>query len=98
MAELLRNEYHSKCVFIKEFIALCRELRHKQPVSVTECVKVCGEPWVFTIRTGSDKVSTQAWLYRDEGYVPFPMTTWGAPYSRWDSELREFLMREICKV
>lgn len=97
MTQCLCGEYKDKNEFIKDFIGLCRSLKHIQPVSIAEHTKVCGEHWFFYIQTDNDKVSTKAWNYYKDEFVPFPMTTWGAPYSRWDTELREFLQREVCK-
>ena len=97
----MKNEYFNKQEFIKDFIALCRGVKREnnntQPGFLHKFFSVCGELWSFCIYIDNDTLSTSAELILDGRPLKFPKTTWGGPYSRWDSELREFLRREICK-
>lgn len=105
----MKNEYFNKQEFIKDFIDLCRKLRKEhqghQTGFIHKFLIVCGELWRFyiyidrkTISTSAERIYDATKRYDlDSIPVRFPKTTWGSPYSRWDSELREFLEREICK-
>lgn len=108
----LRRDYYDKELFVKEFIAFCRDAR-KQAIKdgrgmtgfINKFVGVCGEFWQFQIYASEDSIWTAATYFRfDYSKTPaldisvhYPKTKWGGPYSRWDSELREFLKREINK-
>lgn len=109
----LRKDYYDKELFIKEFVAFCREVREKRredgrPVMksrINKFVGVCGEFWQFIVYADMESIWTEAvYFHFDYSTKPpkdlsvhYPETKWGGPYSRWDSELREFLRREINK-
>lgn len=105
----MNNRYFNKQEFIKDFIDLCRKMKGEycgaQPRFVHKFFTVCGELWSFciytarkTIEISADRIYDSTKRYDlDSMPVRFPKTTWGGPYGRWDSELREFLIREVCK-
>lgn len=94
--------YVDKQTFVNDFICLCRKLKKEnsslQPVFLHKFFSICGELWSFCIYVDKGMLSTSAELVLNGRSVKFPKEDWGSPYHRWDYELREFLMREICKV
>lgn len=97
----MKDRYYDKREFIKDFITLCRRLKKEnnniQPGFLHKFFSICGELWSFCIYIDSGSLSTSAELIVGDKMVKFPKTTWGEPYRRWNSELREFLTREVCK-
>ena len=94
----MKQEYLHKKEFVKDFVALCRKLRYESPTFTNEYVCICGELWAFSIHAGDCMVSTEAALAHNGQWLIYPRTIWGRTYARWDTELREFLNREVCKL
>ena len=71
---------------------------------INKFVAICGESWQFRISATADTVWTEANLFSfDYSQMPpvdrtihYPKTRWGT-CAHWDSELQEFLRREIGK-
>lgn len=98
----LKEEYNDKNEFIRDFIKLCRLQKYSYrggcPTFRHKFIGICGEFWSFCIYIDGNGIYTEAILYLDDGKkVKYPKTKWGEPYIRWDSDLRAFLAREICK-
>lgn len=104
----LSKRYDDKAKFAKDVIGVCRKQKkltatrsienERRGFCWKECVRVCDEHWCFTFSIEDNTVSTSALLVLPSGQqVTYPRTTWGSPGQRWDSELREFLLREVCK-
>lgn len=110
----LKKSYDSKSEFISDFIKLCRVIKkqHKEemakmPYFLCKFVGVQNEFWRFCFYIDSESVSTDAVLYKLKPNskppecveIQYPQTQWGERYLiRWDTDLRRFLEREICKV
>jgi len=98
----IKDDYaFSKSEFVKDFIRRCRymkkEYTHK-PLYSNVYVGVCGEFWQFEIFIKDDSVFTQAKFWDKGTPILYPKTKWGEPYVRWDLDLRNFLLREVCKA
>lgn len=104
----LSKRYDDKAELAKDVIDVCRTQKkltairgvenERQDFCWKEYVRVCDEHWCFAFSIADNKVSTSAMLVLPSGQrVAYPYTTWGSPGRRWDSELREFLLREVCK-
>ena len=101
----MEDNYLTKEDFVKDFVKFCRDMKRgckegqKKPDFASISVVVCGEPWLFRIYLDADTVSTDAELMCQNGSAcRYPRTTWGGKYARWDSELQEYLNREVCKA
>ena len=101
---LLQESYYNKKEFVKDFIQLCRSAKKSHIESGTvgasflhQFVGVCGEYWSFCIYVSAESIATDAAVVVNSKWLKYPKTTWGSPYSRWDTELREFLNREVCR-
>ena len=90
----------SKDKIIKELIKKCRQmLRNGRDGTNTGFFSVGDEMWEYTIRCIKNKIVTDFTLYWTDGIkIQYPRTEWGNYGVRWDSDLREFLNREILKV
>lgn len=101
MVIAMEDRYYDKHRFVKDFVALCSKLKKEnkgiQFGFLHKFFSICGELWSFCIYIENDVLSTSATLIVNGRPVEFPKTIWGEPYSRWDYELREFLIREVCK-
>ena len=100
----LKDNYYNKNDFIKDVLKMARYMKkeHKErnakhTLFYNKFVGIEWEYWKFTLYVNSEKVSTEAILFQDGKETKFPFTTWGDKYKRWDSDLKEFLMREINK-
>ena len=104
--QALNREFTNKEEFVKEFVEFCRKIKKEnetQKSHRTDFLRIkpviCGESWEFKAYFGSNSVQTEATLFLKETSktISYPRTTWGEPYKRWDTDLKEFLMREIDK-
>lgn len=99
--KLICREYENKSEFVRDFIKYCRAVfqycKNIEAKSVMnrKTFNVCEEEWKFEITVTQTTISTTAIL---NGKTNYPLTKWGGDGMRWDSELREFLNREILKV
>lgn len=98
---LIHKEYEIKSEFVKDFIKYCRAMfqhcKNTEAKSIMhrKTINICGEEWKFEIIATQTTISTTAAF---NGKTDYPLTKWGGDGVRWDSELREFLNREILKV
>ena len=108
----LADDREAKQEFIRDFIKFCREVKRRakedgrgMTMYINKFVGICGESWQFQVSASADTVWTEATFFDFDSStnpprdltVHYPKTKWGKAYSRWDTELREFLNREICK-
>ncbi len=94
--------------FCRDMKRKAKEDGRGMPLFINKFVTICDEYWQFEIFATEDTVCTEAHLFHfDYGKNPpvdqtthYPRTEWGGKGytgARWDSELREFLRREINK-
>ena len=98
----MKSEYYNKQEFVKDFITYCRAVKRahnashaRQTYYCNKFIGVCGESWKFGFYISSDTVATDATLLSCG--TQYPKTKWGGFGRRWDTELREFLSREVNK-
>lgn len=96
--------YTSKRDFVKDFLDECR--KYKKKFSYYHAffpeVKIETELWSFDIYIRKGKVVTQ-FTFHGSDFTPrvpsvyYSLTEWGGNGIRWDTDLRKYLEREICK-
>ena len=106
---LLKKSYDNKEEFIKDFIKFCRwgktECGGFGTYFINKFVGIQDEMWQFKFYLTRNTVETEAQLFlfdysKDPAQdisITYPKTLWGDKYSRWDTELRNFLSREVLK-
>lgn len=90
---------------ILHLISTCRGIKQDSEFQGPEiiCVPLKNELWYFTVNKDKDgNIYTSADCYYyptilEVKSIHYPETKWGGPYSRWDTELREFCEREFEK-
>ena len=96
-------------VFCRELKQRAKEDGRGMTMFINKFVAIGGEFWQFQFYATGDSISTEAHLFHfDYSEHPpvdrsthYPRTKWGdkgLTGRRWDSELREFLRREVNKV
>jgi predicted component of type VI protein secretion system len=109
ICESIKREYDNKNQFIKDFLKLCREIKKeeedrfsKRKRKITVNAKISDqnttEEWKFIIYIENERIFTEATVSLNGKTTQYPKTEWGDSYRRWDSELLEFLRREVCKI
>lgn len=90
---------------ILHLTSTCRGIKQDSEFQGPEIIYIPlkNELWVFTVNKDTDgNISTNAFCYyyssdTEIKTIYYPDTKWGGPYSRWDTELREFCEREFEK-
>lgn len=100
---MIYYHYISKLAFIKDFLKECRQVRTtKEKREFSFNVKITRENWTFYVLAENGQISTKAILLKSAvgpTLCEYPWTQWGEKKGkRWDSELKKFLEREVCKV
>lgn len=99
----LKDYYPKKKEFISDFLKLCRYNRNNGVTYGSYKTGINDELWSFNVFTSYCGVSTECFYngkllgHITENLTVYPRTTWGEPGVRWDSDLKKFLEREICK-